>query len=410
MHARPFVTVVALLLLGARAEQTEQGEAALTDDTAQCAPYSIALVTNALSSFPTIGQPVLSIPANDTVALAKFNAITGIPNIAPKGVNGTLSNDTINNYPATDPDCWWTSSDCVTPKVSGLAPDISSVPEPRTLGYGFDDGPFCSHNEFYNYLSAQNQKATMFYIGTNVMWFPLQAQRAAADGHQICVHTWSHRAMTALTNEAAFAELYYTIQAIKLVTGVTPQCWRPPMGDVDDRIRYIASKLNLETILWKYDSFDWKVASGQATTADVTANYESLITAAGAGTFDTVGAIMLTHELTNYTMQTAVDNYPKLAAAFDHLVPIAVAQNKTQPYAESNITFPSFAAYVSSRSSGGSNSTSSSGAAGSAKSSSPSSGSSQSTTGSSGAVSLQLSYAGSGLVAALTLLGAVLAL
>jgi hypothetical protein len=26
---------------------------------------------------------------------------------------------------------------------------------------------------------------------------------------------------------------------------------------------------------------------------------------------------MLTHELDNYTMQTAIDNYPKLAAAFD---------------------------------------------------------------------------------------------
>ncbi|KAJ7038019.1 carbohydrate esterase family 4 protein [Mycena alexandri] len=409
MHASPFVTVVALLLFGARAEQTEQGEAALTDDTAQCAPYSIAVVANALSSFPTIGQPVLSIPANDTAALAKFKAITGIPNIQPKGTNGVLSNDTINNYPATDPDCWWTASGCLIPKVSGLTPDTASVPEPRTLGYGFDDGPFCSHNEFYNYLSSKNQKATMFYIGTNVMWFPLQAQRAAADGHEICVHTWSHRAMTALTNEAAFAELYYTIQAIKLVTGVTPQCWRPPMGDVDDRIRYIASKLNLQTILWKYDSFDWKVASNQATPTDVQGHYDSLITAVGAGTFDTVGAIMLTHELTNYTMQTAVDNYPKLAAAFDHIVPIAVAQNKTQPYVETNVTFPSFAAYTASRSSTGSNSTGagSGSGSGSAKGPSPSSGSSQ---GISAGISLRLSYAGSSLIAALTLLGAALAL
>jgi hypothetical protein len=27
----------------------------------------------------------------------------------------------------------------------------------------------------------------MFYIGSNVMDWPLQAQRALADGHQICV-------------------------------------------------------------------------------------------------------------------------------------------------------------------------------------------------------------------------------
>jgi hypothetical protein len=30
-----------------------------------------------------------------------------------------------------------------------------------------------------------------------------------------------------------------------------------------------------------------------------------------------IGAILLTHELNNYTMQTALDNYPKLAEAFD---------------------------------------------------------------------------------------------
>jgi hypothetical protein len=29
-----------------------------------------------------------------------------------------------------------------------------------TLGYGFDDGPNCSHNAFYDYLTSQNQKAS----------------------------------------------------------------------------------------------------------------------------------------------------------------------------------------------------------------------------------------------------------
>lgn len=29
-----------------------------------------------------------------------------------------------------------------------------------TLGYGFDDGPNCSHNAFYDFLTSQNQKAS----------------------------------------------------------------------------------------------------------------------------------------------------------------------------------------------------------------------------------------------------------
>ena len=55
------------------------------------------------------------------------------------------------------------------------------------MGYSFDDGPNCSNNAFYDYLLSQNQKATMFYIGSNVMDWPLQAQRGLADEHEICV-------------------------------------------------------------------------------------------------------------------------------------------------------------------------------------------------------------------------------
>jgi peptidoglycan/xylan/chitin deacetylase (PgdA/CDA1 family) len=54
------------------------------------------------------------------------------------------------------------------------------------MGYAFDDGPNCTHNIFYNYLSSQQQKATLFYIGSSVLDWPLEAQRGLADGHEIC--------------------------------------------------------------------------------------------------------------------------------------------------------------------------------------------------------------------------------
>ena len=54
------------------------------------------------------------------------------------------------------------------------------------MGYAFDDGPNCTHNIFYNYLESQNQKATMFFIGSNVLDWPLEAQRAVVDGHEVC--------------------------------------------------------------------------------------------------------------------------------------------------------------------------------------------------------------------------------
>ncbi|KAJ7142977.1 hypothetical protein C8R44DRAFT_866231 [Mycena epipterygia] len=242
--------------------------------------------------------------------------------------------------------------------VSIIRPTNFRFATPRTLGFGFDDGPNCSHNAFYNYLLAQEQKATMSFIRLNVQVYPLEAARAVADGHQICVHTWSHPYMTATTNEGAFAELWYTMQMIKLATGVMPILRvtyllppsthpQPPFGDVD-RIRYIASQLVLETA--NYAALAARTENG---TFDTVSGFRILDAAAidthtSANSFQ-VGAIMLTHELNNYTMQTAIDNYPKLAAAFDytHAEPHSTSSpsrlRKTQPYVESGFTMQTFA-------------------------------------------------------------------
>lgn len=91
------------------------------------------------------------------------------------------------------------------------------------------------------------------------MKFPDAAQRALNDGHTICSHTWSHPQMTTLTDEEIVGQLYWTHRAIKEVLGITPKCWRPPFGDVDDRVRAIAWQMGMRTFLWDQDSFDWNM-------------------------------------------------------------------------------------------------------------------------------------------------------
>ncbi|CAK5274878.1 unnamed protein product [Mycena citricolor] len=403
MH-RAQTLLLSLSLLSSHAlaqdRTSESGEAAISDPVVECSPYSYAPVTNALAQFPTVWSLATALLPSDTEGQTLFKSInSSIPPFPPQGTSlGDFSAFT-PGYNVSDPDCWWTFHQCVTPKWPGLPPDIANVPEPKTLGYGFDDGPNCSHNAFYDYLTQQNQKAStcfvlmqtlhhglmpaaaMFYIGSNVMNHPLEAQRAVADGHQICVHTWSHHYMTSFTNEGAFAELWYALKAIKLVTGVTPLCWRPPFGDVDDRIRFIAKALNLTTIIWQRDSFDWENGQNGITNTTVQGNYDSLISDVQNGKYDTAGAIMLTHELNNYTMQIAVDNYPALSKAFSHIVPIAVAMNESNPYAEKNITFQTFQQYISNQSASASASPS-----GSAGSGTGSAGAAQATGGKSDAV------------------------
>ncbi|KAI6024228.1 carbohydrate esterase family 4 protein [Pisolithus marmoratus] len=329
---------------GAQDRATEQGEAQISDPNVECTPYQYPPVGSAKNNFPS-SWTVATIISGDSEAQAKYQSIESlIPDIPPKGTQpeslvGNWGNFT---YDPSDPDCWWTFGKCTTPNIPGIPDDIAELPEPNTLGYGFDDGPNCSHNAFYDYLLSQNQKATMFYIGSNVMDWPLEAQRGLADGHEICV-------LTALANDEAFAELCIIpqMQIVKLAVGVTPTCWRPPFGDVDDRIRAIANALGLTTIMWQYDSNDWRFGSGNVTEADIDANYMDLIATTQNGTFSTSGTIMLTHELNNFTMSEAVKFYDQLASAFAYLVPVGVALNVTTPYVEDGYTLPSFTEYIS---------------------------------------------------------------
>jgi hypothetical protein len=170
------------------------------DPSQECAYYSYAPVTEAKAQFPTIWETA-TIVAGDTAAQEKFNEINStLPSyIVPKGThNGDFSSFT-PTYNRSDPDCWWTFNNCVDSKYSYLkdnnVADIWRVPEPETFGLQFDDGPNCTHNAFYDFLKEQDVTASMFYIGSNVLDWPLQAQRGYQEGHELCVHTWSRPAV-----------------------------------------------------------------------------------------------------------------------------------------------------------------------------------------------------------------------
>ncbi|GAA6029169.1 hypothetical protein JCM8097_001634 [Rhodosporidiobolus ruineniae] len=326
--------------------RTDEASAAqITNPAQECAYYSYPPVAalQAAKVFPPIWE-IANLSTAQPEVTALFDSLnSSIPNIAPKGTpTGDFTG--VNYDGNTDADCWWTWKQCVTPKLEGLPDDIATLPEPNTWGFTLDDGPNCSHNAYYDFLQEQNQKATMFYIGSNVLDWPLEAQRGLADGHEICSHTWSHRYMTSLSNEQVFAELYYAKKAIKDVLGVTVQCWRPPYGDVDDRVRYIANALGMSTIIWVDNTFDYEIATLSAATVE--RNYNDIIAKAANGTYNTHGTIVLTHELNNDTMALGELYLPKIKQAFKYVAPVGVALNNTKPYVEDGYTYPNFAQWT----------------------------------------------------------------
>ncbi|WFD31082.1 hypothetical protein MSPP1_002114 [Malassezia sp. CBS 17886] len=326
---------------------TEPEFAKIKSSQKQCHWYTLPGLEDALKThFPKAGR-IASFVDGDDEAQQVWSDIKK-SGIIPKHVQVKegiqkhmgVSDKQSESYPDSDPDCWWTATGCKKPKANTLPADLSECAEDNTWGLTFDDGPNCTHNAFYDFLQEKKLRASLFYIGANVVSYPLQAQRGLIDGHDLCGHTWSHRYTTTLTNEQVFAELYYTAKAIKMVTGVTTRCWRPPYGDVDDRVRAIATGLGLRTILWQEDTDDWNIEpSGDKPESKIKSNYERIFKKK-----KTSKPIVLTHEINEYTMDEFMKMYPELDKAFDTVASPMTCLGITQPYAE-NITYPTLQQY-----------------------------------------------------------------
>ncbi|PHZ12950.1 glycoside hydrolase/deacetylase [Rhizopus microsporus ATCC 52813] len=274
-----------------------------------------------------------------------------IPNIEPRKVRDwTL--DTSMYDVAQDPDCWWSASLCMKPKANYIPEDIYMCPNKGDWGLNFDDGPYKAwwpesekdkkydQPRLYNFLvNHGKQKATLFFVGSNVVKFPEAAIRALNDGHVICSHTWSHPQMTTLTNEQVVAQLYWTQKAIKQTLGITPRCWRPPYGDVDDRVRAIAWQMGMRTILWDQDSNDWNLVGGKIRAKAIDGYFQTWINARKNGTDDEHGHITLQHENSNATIHLSEKWLPKVQKSF-RVMPIHQCLNDPHPYWEKNWIYP----------------------------------------------------------------------
>ncbi|EGF77630.1 hypothetical protein BATDEDRAFT_91429 [Batrachochytrium dendrobatidis JAM81] len=120
----------------------------------------------------------------------------------------------------------------------------------------YDDGPSEFTPRVLNALGEHNFKATFFVIGSMVVRNPKYIQDVYAAGHEIGIHTWSHPQMTQISDEQIVAEIYWTVKAIQEAIGVVPKLFRPPYGDIDERVRTILKRMGLTIINWNQDSGD----------------------------------------------------------------------------------------------------------------------------------------------------------
>jgi peptidoglycan-N-acetylglucosamine deacetylase len=107
----------------------------------------------------------------------------------------------------------------------------------------FDDGPDVAQNaKLLQVLAEARVKATFAYVGRNVEAHPELARAAAAAGHDICNHSFTHPHLRELDDAKVKDELARTSQAIERAVGRPPSFFWAPFLESDERV----ARLTLE--------------------------------------------------------------------------------------------------------------------------------------------------------------------
>lgn len=113
--------------------------------------------------------------------------------------------------------CWWTCGPCLRET------DMSQCKDEWDWGHTYDDGPGFYTNKLLTYLNslppnsdiptgvAPGIKATFFLVGAWVISRPEIVVYEYMNNHEISIHTWSHTALTTLTNEQVCSGYFCTV-------------------------------------------------------------------------------------------------------------------------------------------------------------------------------------------------------
>jgi peptidoglycan/xylan/chitin deacetylase (PgdA/CDA1 family) len=128
----------------------------------------------------------------------------------------------------------------------------------KKIAITFDDGP---HAEFsariLDLLKENNIPATFFMIGKNITGNEFILKRAAAEGHILANHSYSHSFFIDLKSKTAWMdELKQTSALISSITGKQVRWFRPPYGVTTPHLAAAAKELDYDIIGWDVRSLD----------------------------------------------------------------------------------------------------------------------------------------------------------
>lgn len=209
---------------------------------------------------------------------------------------------------------------------TGTAVGLQSYPrtldlEDHEVVLTFDDGPAAPTARVLDALARECARATFFIIGRNAEEAPALVKRAAAEGHTIGAHSYSHPAVTLrlLDDADARADIEKGVTAVERALGgkAAPFFRFPGFADTPALMSYLEGKgyTIFGSDLW---ASDWSPMSPKGELELVLSRLEK----AGKG-------IVLFHDSKAQTAQMLPDFLKELKARGYRLVHIAPGEGET---------------------------------------------------------------------------------
>lgn len=107
-------------------------------------------------------------------------------------------------------------------------------------------------------LEKNDVKATFFLCGYWVEKYPEEVEKIAQAGHDLGNHSATHPHMSQLSAEQITQELQGCHAAVKEITGIDMQLFRPPFGEYNDTVIQTARENHYFAIQWDIETLETK--------------------------------------------------------------------------------------------------------------------------------------------------------
>lgn len=113
-------------------------------------------------------------------------------------------------------------------------------------------------DELLQILDDNDVTATFFLCGYWVDKYPEEVEKIAAAGHDLGNHSATHPHMSTLSSEQITQELQGCHEAVKELTGIDMNLFRPPFGEYNDNVIRTAKENGYYSIQWDVDTQETK--------------------------------------------------------------------------------------------------------------------------------------------------------